>query len=559
MIEQTEAPLTPEETRQQVLAEVAKRVLAKRELIPFVKRFMPNYQDGWVHHDMATRLKQFAQDIIDKKSPRLALFMPPRTGKSEMASIRFPAWLLMEHPDFEVINAGYSMDLPMKFSRKVREILRDPAYKAITQTMLDPESQSAEHWSTIQGGGYLAAGVGGGLTGKGAHCLIIDDPVKNAEEADSATTRESVWDWYWSTAYTRLSPGGGVLLIMTRWNDDDLAGRLLKASKADPEADQFEVVDYPAMAEAWEYRNTETFKIERFAEPLGATHEELFRAHRFRELEAGKPARPMKVRNMPFEILRSPGEPLHPERFTNEMLQRIKNNQPPRVWSALYQQNPVPDEGMYFRKDWFRFEPASPSSYNKAVFQAWDFAIGEKTHNDYTVGVTLIQDENDFLHVVDIVQFKGDSYTIISEILAQAKKWGSDSSCRLTVGFEDTMIWKAIKPLFLAECATQRFYPSFEELKPLTDKMARSRSLQGRMQQGRILFNELASWKNTAVNEMLRFPGGAHDDIVNALAWAVNLTMGKVPAAQKKAPQPKSWKDKLNLFGSSNGVGHMAA
>ena len=136
----------------------------------------------------------------------------------------------------------------MSFSRKVRQLLREPLYKNIfDKTRLDKDSQSVESWNTTNGGGYVSAGVGGGITGKGANVLLIDDPVKNREDAESDHNRDLIWDWYTSTAYTRLSPGGGVLVILTRWHDDDLAGRLLRF--AEEGADQWEVVKYPAIAE----------------------------------------------------------------------------------------------------------------------------------------------------------------------------------------------------------------------------------------------------------------------------------------------------------------------
>jgi predicted phage terminase large subunit-like protein len=538
-------------------AEMAARVLARRSLLQFTKKFYPQYKAGWVHEDICRRLEKFSDDVVKQKSPRLALFMPPRLGKSELASIRFPAWHLGHNPSHEVINSGYSLDLPMKFSRKVRELLRDPGYQALFPgTTLDPESQSAEAWNTLQGGGYMAAGVGGGLTGKGAHILVIDDPVKNMEEADSAVIRDSVWDWYWSTAYTRLAPGGGVLLIQTRWNDDDLGGRLFKAM-AEEDADQFDIVTYPAEAEEFEYREISTQRALRSKEPLVPEHVELFLGHRAARRVADLPATPLQVED-DLEIVRMPGEVLHPERFTPEMVTRIKNNQPPRVWSALYQQNPVPDEGIYFRKDYFRYEPVSPEHFGRNVYTAWDFAIGEKQQNDYTVGVTLIQDERDFLHVVEVVRFKGDSFTIVEEILDAAQRWGSEATAPLTLGFEDSQIWKSIKPLLQKRMAERGIYPPYEELRPLTDKLARARALQGRMQQGRVYFPAESSWRADVEKELLRFPAGAHDDIVDALAWAVNLCVGKTPKQVSKPKEPKSWKDKLKAL-SRGGASHMAA
>lgn len=249
--------------------EVASRILARRNLVHFIQRMKPTYEAGWVHRDIGARLERFSMAVRERKSPRLMILMPPRHGKSELASVRFPAWHLGHCPDHEIINCGYNMDLPMRFSRWVREIVRDKAYTALFENaIIDQESQSAEAWNVTAGGGFTAAGVGGGITGKGAHILIVDDPIKNQEEADSITTRDTLWDWYWSTAYTRLAPGGGVLVIQTWWNDDDLAGRLQSRMKsADGKADQFDVVKYPALAEQYEYEHNETHEIVRVEKP----------------------------------------------------------------------------------------------------------------------------------------------------------------------------------------------------------------------------------------------------------------------------------------------------
>jgi predicted phage terminase large subunit-like protein len=224
----------------------------------------------------------------------------------------------------------------------------------------------------------------------------------------------------------------------------------------------------------------------------------------------------------------------------------------------LYQQNPVPDEGIYFRKEYFKYEPTPPEAYQRNVYQAWDFAIGEKQQNDYTVGVTLIQDERDFLHVVEVVRFKGDSFTIVEEILDAAERWGSEPTAPLTLGVEDSQIWKSIKPLLQKRMVERGLYPPFEELRPLTDKLARARAIQGRMQQGRVYFPTEAPWRAEVEKELLRFPAGAHDDIVDALAWAVNLCVGKTPKQMAKPKLPPSWKDKLKRLHLGD-TGHMSS
>lgn len=521
-----------------VVAEMAARHLARKSLLFFTRKTHPSYEPGWVHEDICKRLERFSQQVRDRKRPRLMLLMPPRHGKSELASIRFPAWHLGQAPEHEIINVGYNLDLPMRFSRRVRELFRDPLYGAIfPNARLDPDSQSIEAWNTTQGGGFTAAGVGGGITGKGAHILIVDDPLKNIEEADSALTRDALWEWYLSTAYTRLAPGGGVLLIETWWNDDDLAGRLQEAARADPMADQFEIVKYPAIAEGWEYRDPNTLEIKRFA--------------------PDKPPHEAEVEGL--TLLREPGGVLHPERYDTDQMSRIKATMSPRLWSALYQQNPVPDEGMYFRKEYFRYLPVLPEPAYHYVYTAWDFAIGEKAMNDWTVGATIMQDHTDALYVPEIVRFRGDSFVIVEEILNTAQRWMEQDQVSYTIGFEDGQIWRAIKPLLEKRMQERKIYPSYEVLKPFTDKIARARPLQGRMQQGRVIFPERASWRHEVEQELLRFPAGVHDDIVDALAWAVRTAMDhSPPPKRRRGSEPESWKDKLQAVEAFDGT-HMSA
>jgi len=521
---------TPKITRAQL--ELLQREAARRRLMPFIKRFNPKYKDGWVHNDICRRLERFSKAVAEEKSPRLMLLMPPRHGKSEIASRNFPPWHLGQYPDHEFIACSYNVSLAMDFSRKVKAILSDPLYAPVfPNTSLDPNNQSAETWALANArGGYVAAGIGGAITGKGAHCLVIDDPVKNAEEADSPDTREKIWEWYLSTAYSRLAPGGGVLIIQTWWHDDDLAGRiqtLMKTAGVDDDyVDQFEVIKYPAIAEADEYLNHETDLIEYDAPPQDAT----------------------------WTLLRQKGEPLHADRYDLDKLLRIKaQNKGGRWWSALYQQNPVPDDGGYFTKDQFRLsEPPSLKLCN--VFIAWDFAISEKKQNDYTVGTVVMQDYDDILHVVDQVRFKsGDAFFIVESILNLAAKWHNPS---LVVGFEDGQIYRSIEALLKKRMRERQFYLSVSVLKPITDKMARGRALQGRMQQGMVSFARNAPWLESLKTEMLRFPAGAHDDQVDSLSWAVQLVVGRQPPYKPAAPKPKSWLDKLKNNGP---LSHMTA
>jgi predicted phage terminase large subunit-like protein len=539
------APSNPQLAQAQL--EIAQRVLCKRRLIPFTKRINPKYDAGWVHEDIARRLERFSRDVAAGLSPRLMLLMPPRHGKSELASRMFPAWHLGRHPDHEIIACSYNVSLAMTFSKKVKEVLEDPSYQNVFATRLHPDNRSAEEWTVHNDrGGYVAAGVGGGITGKGAHVLIIDDPIKNAQEADSPDVRETLWDWYGSTAYTRLAPGGGVLVIQTWWHDDDLAGRLQIAARDDEEADQFEVVKYPAIAEDDEYLELATDQI-----VYGSTIVDELAALSVPE----RVALAMTGSCQSHRRLRNKGDALHPARYDTTKLNRIKKNLQPRHWSALYQQNPVPDDGAYFTKDQFK-RGSIPHVKAANVFIAFDFAITEKKQNDYTVGTVGLQDDNDLLHVAETIRFKSsDAFFIVESILDLCQRWYSPT---LLLGLEDGQIYKAMASLLRKRMRERKFYPSIVLLTPITDKMARARPLQGRMQQGMVSFNSQGDWYDTVRQEMLRFPAGVHDDCVDSLAWMANLAINRQPPRKPKSEKLKSWRDKLAGMGTG-AVSHMSA
>lgn len=512
--------------------ELASRVLARRRLIQFIKRFQPGYMDGWVHHDICRRLERFSQAVAEKKSPRLLIFCPPRLGKSLIASQYFPAWHLGHNPSHEIIAASYNNTLPIGFSRRIRELARDPTYMAMFGDMrLSDESQAVEAWRTTSGGGYTTAGVGTGITGKGAHILIIDDPVKDQEEADSANIRNSTWEWYMSTAYTRLAPGGGVLGIQTRWNDDDWSGRIILAMQTG-EGEEFEIASYPAINEQGD--------------------EYILADDSIVQLPAGSEA-PEGAR-----LTRPMGTALHPDRYDIEHLLRLKKNftaaGTPRIWSALYQQNPAPDEGAFFRKEMFRYYAHDLDTKGMHIYQAWDFSITEKETSDWIVGYCIAQDYNDNIYELDMVRFKSDenAFTITQGVLEFWERWKP-----WVVGFEDGQIFKSIKEVLIRDANEKRIPLNYETLTPLTDKLVRAGPLRGRMMMRRMYFKEGAPWRQTADMELLRFPAGKHDDIVDAAAWAVRLSLKHFPPSPPPAPKIKSWKDKLS--GSVRGETHMSA
>lgn len=556
-------PPAPGITAQEAAKELASRELSRRRLLPFIERMNPRYMAGWVHEDICRRLERFSDDVAKGLSPRLMLLMPPRHGKSEIASKTFPAWHLGRYPDHEVIACSYNVDLAMGFSRKVQTLLDDPAYHTVFDARLNPNNRGAEAWGLAgRLGGYVAAGVGGGITGKGAHVLIIDDPIKNAEEADSPGVREKLWDWYGSTAYTRLAPGAGVLIIQTWWHDDDLAGRLQSAMESsngdEEEADQFEIIKYPALAEGAEFLNVDTDEMIQIPMELSWDEAEAAKdpeGHAKRLADAAIAQAMAHGHDMSsMRYLRGKGAALHPERYDVKKLRRIRGVIPARFWSALYQQNPTPDDGSYFIKDQFKRGRIPLLRFSKVMI-AWDFAISEKKTNDWTVGTVGLQDENDMLHVAEVVRFKSnDAFVVVEAILNLAKKWYHPT---IQLGFEDGQIYRTMEALLKKRMRELKFYPSVIVLRPITDKQARARALQGRMQQGMVSFNAVGEWYDTVRNEMLRFPAGKHDDCVDSAAWMAQMAIASEPPKPPEPPKTKSWKDRLGK--SEGSVSHMAA
>jgi hypothetical protein len=264
-----------------------RRELARERLLEFTTYTYPRYQPAYHHRLICEKLEAVERGELR----RLMIFMPPRHGKSELASRRFPPFVLGRNPDKEIISASYGASLAVDFGREVRNIVASEEFAALfPRVRLAPDSGAKDRWHTNGRGGYVAAGVGTAITGRGADILNIDDPVKDRAEAESETTREGVWAWYRSTAYTRLMKDASIVVTMTRWHEDDLAGRLLEQAEAD--GDKWDVLCLPAF-------NPE-------------------------------------------------GRALWPERYDEAALNQIRNVLEHREWGALYDQNPRPSGTSFF-------------------------------------------------------------------------------------------------------------------------------------------------------------------------------------------------------------------
>ncbi len=372
--------MTPTAGREMTEQDASRIVMARRWLLPFVKATFPRYEVAPVHQLIARRLQEFEAAVERHESPRLMIFMPPRVGKSELVSRRFPPWILGRHPDWNVFLVSYGAELAEELSADARRVVMDDAYRAIFGSTYEPDaassveldraSKAVAFWR-IAGhrGGLRAVGVGGALTGRGADVLVIDDPIKGRKEADSKAYKDDLWRFYTGTLYDRVEPGGGIVLMQTRWAVDDLAGRLLSMNEDDEEGDErlidkWDVLVVPAMAEIGE------------VDPLG----------------------------------RQPGQWMA-GRFSEQQWRKIQANtvrSSERDWYAKYQQKPLPDEGAVFHiPDDLRFDDA-PQGYVGPRYLFADTSYGKTQESDFS-GLQVWQCEpNGTLGLLDFFEERVD-------------------------------------------------------------------------------------------------------------------------------------------------------
>ena len=456
----------------QVLLE---RRQAREQLLPFVTLTKPDFEIGR-HHEM---ISQCLERVESGEIVRQMIFTPPRHTKSELATRRFPAWYLGRRPDAQVISASYNSELASDFGREVRNLINTPVYAQIFPGVgLSEDSQAANRWHLKSGGQYIAAGVGTAITGRGAHLIIVDDPIKDRQEADSETVRQRIWDWYRSVLYTRLMPDAAVVLIATRWHDDDLAGRLL--AEAGEGGDQWEVVELPALA--------------RDNDPLG----------------------------------RMKGEALWPEWYPEDRLIQIKSVIGSRDWSALYQQEPQAEEGGFFLADWFKTVSEPPEGLR--IYGASDYATKDG-EGDWTVHGICGVDEQDNMYMLDMWRGQTSSDVWVESFLDLVDRWKP-----LQWAEEAGQIRASLDPYITTRQRERRSYCVRTPFTSRFDKRSRARAIQARMSAGKVFFVRNAPWLEELRLEMLRFDAGRHDDQVDVMSL-----LGRMLEDMQGAGQLKNW------------------
>lgn len=407
------------------------------------------------------------------------LLTAPRHGKSELASRRFPGLVLGQKPETHFISVSAGADLATDFGRDVRNLINGQEFRRLFSTRLAEDSQAKNKWRTDAGGGYYAVGVGGDFMGKGADILMIDDPFGSMKDAQSEAERKKVWDWYTGTAYNRLEAGGAIVIINHRMHEDDLSGRIFAQQAAG--GDRFEVVSLPAISDD--------------------------------------------------------GEALWPERYPLHELERRRANTIPRYFSSLYQQKPVPDDGDYFKADWFLAVDNIPPRSSMRVYGGSDFAV-TADGGDFTVHAVVGIDPDGDPWLLDVWRKQASSDVWVDTFCDLVIKWKP-----MGWAFETGQIKSGVGPFLEKEMRRKEAYVARETFPTRGgDKAIRAQSFRGliatrKLRIPRMIDGEANPWRSDVESELLRFPAGVHDDIVDALGLIGQLLDTMISG--QKQPDPE--------------------
>jgi predicted phage terminase large subunit-like protein len=429
------------------------------------------YEPAPHHMLLIDRLERVARGEIK----RLAVFMPPGSAKSTYASVLFPPHVMASAPGRAILAASAE-----KWGRRVRNLIAQ--HGATLGIRLSDDNRAAGRWELDNGGEYYAAGVGAAIVGFRADGAVIDDPIRSREDADSDGMRDKIWDWYKSDLLTRLRPGGFVILIQTRWHEDDLAGRIIAGMARGGEA--WDIVSLPAEAE-------------------------------------------------PGDLLgRAPGEWLWDDAYGYAGFLRQENaTQLPRNWSALYQQRPAPETGDYFKEEWLRSYASEPPRATLNVYGGSDYAV-TSDGGDYTVHVVVGVDPDNRMYLLDL--WRGQTS---SDLWIEA--W-CDLVCKWKPAFwaeERGQIIAGVGPFLERRAIERQAYTGREQFGSRNDKAVRAQSIRGRMAMLGLYVRQGAPWLAALRAELLSFPAGMHDDQVDALSLIGQL-LDRVGAGPKlKLPE----------------------
>ena len=416
------------------------------------------FQPAKHHRLLIEKLEAVARGDIE----RLAVFMPPGSAKSTYASILFPPWLLSQLPKAQILAASHTTELAERWGRRVRNLISEN--RSILDLVPVEDNQAAGRWALKTGGEYMAAGAMTGIAGFRALFGLIDDPIRSRQDADSLLVRDRLWDWYLNDFRPRLVPRARQVLIQTRWHEDDLAGRALNHQ-------HWEVISLPAEA--------------KLDDPLG----------------------------------RAPGEFLwgDDEYGYGAQLADLKATTPPRIWSALYQQEPTPDEGDYFKEEWLHPIDIMPNYKFMRVYGGSDYAVTQDG-GDYTVHAVFGLDHLNNLYLLDLWRGQKSSDVWIEAFCDLVQKYRP-----MDWAEELGQIKSGVGPYLERRMRERRLHVNRTAFPTRGDKAVRARSIQGRMALDGLYYPKNAAWTADWLAELLNFPASKHDDQVDAMGLAGQL------------------------------------
>ena len=427
---------------------------AKNDFLSFVKIMWPDFIEGAHHRHIAKKFNELAEGKIK----RLIINMPPRHTKSEFASYLLPAWMVGRNPKLKIIQATHTGELAIRFGRKAKNLIDSDSYKKIFSTKLQEDSKAAGRWETAQGGEYFAAGVGGAITGRGADLLIIDDP-HSEQDAQSKIALESAYEWYTSGPRQRLQPGGKIVLVMTRWSQKDLTGLLLSNQK-EAKSDQWDVIEFPAILDQ--------------------------------------------------------GQPIWPEYWKLDELEKVKATLPVAKWNAQWMQKPTSEEGALIKREWWRIWKHDYIPKIHHVIQSYDTAFMKKETSDYSAITTWgvfypDQDSGANLILLDSMKGRYEFPELRRLALEQYRYWNP----------ETVLIEAKASGLPLTYELRQMDIPvvTFTPSKG-NDKHVRVNSVAPLFESGMIWAPD-QRFAEEVIEECAAFPYGDHDDLVDSTTQAI--------------------------------------
>jgi predicted phage terminase large subunit-like protein len=436
------------------------------DLIEFCKHMDPNYKVGKHHRRLADLLMKMERGEED----RIGVSVPPRHGKSQMVSIYFPAWYLGRNPDKKVLMVSHTADLAVDFGRKVRNTVDSPLYKDIFPSVtLATDSKSAGRWNTNMGGEYFACGVGAALAGRGAHFLIVDDPFSEQDVlAGNYEVFDKVYEWFTYGARTRLMPQGKVAIVHTRWHPNDLIGRVAKDMVRIPEADQYELFEFPA----------------------------IFNEHTDEE------------------------KALWPEFYDIPALHRTRASMPLFQWNAQYQQNPTGEEGAIVKREWWRKWEQDDPPPCEYIIMALDAAAEKTNRSDFTAITTwgVFSDDRNTegaAHIIllNVINKRVEFHELKELALQEWGEWQPDAFI-VEKKSSGTPLFQELRRIGIP---VAEFVPH----RGTGDKIARVNAISDIFQSGMVWYPAGRKWAEEAVEQLAAFPASDHDDIVDCISMSL--------------------------------------